>query len=185
MKQVDLAKLEVAIKYAERMADGCNPVNNIPLEQGDVLNNPNIIRCMYFIKDILEEVRSNGGIIGKNQEKEPASPFPMEVLDEFAYAEDKSITHVLNQIYEPVSEKNVKKVSVTKVTAALKEEGYLLEETNPETGKTRKVPSEKGKELGIYMTEREYNGRVYQSVIYNKNAQEYVVKVVRQMAEEL
>lgn len=185
MKKVDLAKLEVAIKYVERMADGCNPVNNIPLEQDDVLNNPNIIRCMYFIKDILEEVQSNGGIIGKNQEKEPASPFPIEVLDQFVYVENKSITHVLNQIYEPVSERNVKKISVTRVTAALKEEGYLLEEPNPETGKTRKIPSEKGKELGIYMVEREYNGRVYQSVTYNKNAQEYVVKLVRRMAEEL
>lgn len=32
---------------------------------------------------------------------------------------------------------NVKKVSVMKVTAALKENGYLLDEPNPETGKTR------------------------------------------------
>lgn len=44
---------------------------------------------------------------------------------------------------------NVKKVSVMKVTAALKENGYLLDEPNPETGKTRKVPSAKGKNLGI------------------------------------
>ena len=184
MKQFDQAKLDIAIKYVERIADGCNPVNNVPLENDDILNNPNIIRCMYFIKDILEEVRRNGGMIGGKVGKEPALSFPIEILDSFTYAEDKSITHVLKQIYEPIGDMNVKKVSVTKVTSALREDGYLLDEPNPETGKTRKVPSAKGKELGIYMVEREYNGRVYQSVTYNKNAQEYVVELIRKLAEE-
>ena len=184
MKQFEQAKLAVAIKYVERIADGCNPVNNVPLENDDILNNPNIIRCMYFIKDVLEEVRNNGGIIGGKSGKEPSLPFPIEILDRFSYAEDKSITHVINQIYEPIVNMNVKKVSVTKITAALKEEGYLLDEPNIETGKTRKVPSAKGQELGIYMVEREYNGRMYESVTYNQNAQRYVVELIRKLAEE-
>ena len=184
MKQFEQAKLEVAIKYVERIADGCNPVNNVPLENDDVLNNPNVIRCMYFIKDVLEEVRRNGGRVGGKVGKESALPFPIEILDSFTHVEDKSITHVLNQIYEPIADMNVKKVSVTKVTAALKEEGYLLDEPNPETGKTRKVPSAKGRELGIYMVEREYNGRMYESVIYNQNAQRYVVELIEKLAEE-
>ena len=160
-------------------------MNNVPLENNDILNNPNIIRCMYFIKDVLEEVQNNGGVIGGKSGKEPALPFPIEILDRFSYVEDQSITHVLNQIYEPIAESNIKKVFVTKVTAALKDDGYLLDELNPETGKTRKVPSVKGKELGIYMLEREYNGRMYQSVTYNRNAQEYVVSLVRKLAEGL
>lgn len=184
MKQFEQSKLDVAIKYVERIADGCNPVNNVPLENDDVLNNPNIIRCMHFIKDVLEEVRNNGGMISGKSGKEPALPFPLEVLDGFSYVEDKSITHVLNQIYEPIAELNVKKVSVTKVTSALKEEGYLLDEPNTETGKTRKVPSVKGKELGIYIVEREYHGRMFQSVTYNRNAQEYVVRLIRKLLEE-
>ena len=121
-----------------------------------------------------------GGKVGK----EPALPFPIEVLNSFTYVEDKSITHVLNQIYEPIADMNVKKVSVTKVTAALKQEGQLLDEPNPETGKTRKMPSMKGRELGIYLVEREYNGRTYESVTYNKKAQEYVVGLIRKLTEE-
>ena len=102
MKKVDLTRLDVAIKYVERIADGRNPVNNVPLENNDILNNPNIIRCMYFIKDVLEAVQDNGGVIGGRSGKEPSLPFPMEILDQFSYVEDKSITHVLNQIYEPI-----------------------------------------------------------------------------------
>lgn len=185
MKQFEQSKLDVAIKYVERLADGRNPVNDTPLEKDDILNNPNIIRCMYFIKAVLEEVRSNGGIVGGKNGKVPALAFPVEILDKFSYVEDKSITHVLNQIYEPIADMNVKKVSVTKVTAALKEEGYLLDEPNIETGKTRKVPSKKGRELGIYTIEREYNGRMYESVTYNQNAQECVVRLIRKLTEGL
>ena len=183
MKQFEQSKLEIAIKYMERMADGRNPVNNTPLEQNDVLNNPNIIRCMYFIKDVLEEVRRNGGNVGGKPGKEPEIPFPKGSLDMFIYTEDKSITHVLNQIYEPVAGRNVKKVSATKITNTLKEEGYLIEEVNPETGKMRKVPSAKGVNLGIYLVEREYNGRMYQAVTYNRIAQEYVVELIRRLVE--
>ncbi len=183
MKQFEQSKLDVAIKYVERIADGCNPVNNVPLENDDILNNPNIIRCMYFIKDVLEEVQRNDGMIGGKVGKEPVLPFPIEILDSFIYVEDKSITHVLNQVYEPIANMNVKKVSVTKITAALKEEGYLLDEPNPETGKTRKVPSMRGRELGIYTVEREYNGRIYESVTYNQDAQKYVVELIRKLVE--
>lgn len=184
MKKFDLIKLDVAIKYVERIADGCNPVNNSPFSEEDVLNNPNVIRCMYFIKEVLEEVKNSGGTVAGTKAKTALAPFPIEILEQFTYREDMSITYVLNQIYEPISDLNVKKISVTKVTAALKEDGYLLDETNPETGKTRKVPSAKGKALGIYMVEREYNGRIYQSVTYNQNAQEYVVKLIKKLAEE-
>lgn len=184
MKKFDSIKIDTAIKYVERIAEGCNPVNNNPLEDNDVLNNPNIIRCMYFIKDVLEEVQRNDGIVGGKGMTAETVPFPTEILDEFEYKEDQSITHVLNQIFEPVAELNVKKISVMKIVALLKEEGFLLEETNPETGKTMKVPSIKGKELGIYMVEREYNGRTYQSVTYNKNAQEYIVARIKRLMEE-
>lgn len=183
MKQFEEQKLDVAIRYVERITEGRNPVNNAPLENDD-LNNPNIIRCMHFIKDVLEEVRHNDGVVAGKMKKEPVLPFPVEILDKFSYIEDKSITHVLNQIYEPITNVNVKKVSVTKVTAALKEEGYLLDEQNPETGKMRKVPSVKGRKLGIYLVEREYNGRVYESVTYDRNAQEYVVELIRRLAEK-
>lgn len=184
VENFDLAKLDLAIKYVERIADGCNPVNNVPLGNDDILNEPNIIRCMYFIKKVLEEVRRNNGSVGGKSRKKESMPFPVEIFDEFQYREDQSITHVLKQIFEPVKDLNVKKVSVVKITALLKDEGYLTDELEAKTGKARKVPTEKGKELGIYVMEREYNGRVYQTVIYNENAQRYVVESVKRLVEE-
>ena len=61
--QIDMKKLEVAMKYIERIADGKNPVNNKPTEDDSVLNNPNVIRCMYFVKEVLTVVKENDGVV--------------------------------------------------------------------------------------------------------------------------
>ena len=53
---IDAKKLDIAILYLQRIADGNNPVNNMPAGEDSVLNNPNVIRCMYFVKEVLEEV---------------------------------------------------------------------------------------------------------------------------------
>ena len=62
--EIDLKKLETAITYVQRIAAGNNPVNNMPVEDDTVINDPNVIRCMYFVKDVLSEVYKNGGNIG-------------------------------------------------------------------------------------------------------------------------
>ena len=60
MESVDMKKLETAIVYLQRIADGNNPINNLPAEEDSVLNNPNVIRCMFFVKEVLEEVEPEG-----------------------------------------------------------------------------------------------------------------------------
>ena len=66
MQDNNIEKLKKAIIYIDRMANGHNPVNNIILEEKSELNDPNIIRCMYYIKEILISVYNNGGVVGKN-----------------------------------------------------------------------------------------------------------------------
>lgn len=39
MEMVDIKKLETAILYIQRIVNGNNPVNNMPLEDDAVLNN--------------------------------------------------------------------------------------------------------------------------------------------------
>lgn len=67
MEAVDLKKLETAILYIQRIADGKNPINNVVAKEDSVLNDPNIIRCMYFAKEVLAEVKKNNGYIGKRR----------------------------------------------------------------------------------------------------------------------
>lgn len=64
-------------------------------------------------------------------------------------------------------------------------DNLILVKDRKATGKTRKLPSKRGKELGIHIIEREYNGRIYQSVTYNQSAQEYVVGLIRKLVEKV
>ena len=176
MEAIDLRKLETAIIYVERIADGYNPVDNKPAEEESVLNSPDVVRCMFFIKDVLEAVRRNDGLIGKAKGKAPKEQFPYDVLETFCYREDLSITHLMAQIHLPLEGKNIKKISPQTVTRWLKTAGYLTEEFSREVGKISTVPTEKGKELGIYTEVRNYSNNTYLAVIYNRSAQEFIVK---------
>ena len=123
--QVDLAKLEVAIKYIDRMAEGKNPVKNVDVEDDSVLNNPNVIRCMYFVKEILEAVQENDGVIGGRKAKPSKTPFPYECLSDFQYMEDTSIAHFMAQLKGLARDPNVHGIGTKPVTDWLKAQGYF------------------------------------------------------------
>lgn len=173
-KIMDSQKLDKAIIYVDRIANGFNPVNNQPIENESVLNNPNVIRCMYFIKDILKEVQKNGGIIGKKLKVEKES-FDFKILDKFVYIEDKSITKILRQINDYIENPNMKHINCRKITAWLKENNYIIHGKNEELGITGSVVTDKGKSIGMYNEVRAINDRTYLAVMYNKDAQEFIV----------
>ena len=181
MEQIDLEKLDVAITYMQRIADGKNPVNNMPAEDDDVLNNPNVIRCMFFVKEILEEVKSNGGCIGKKTSKKQRETvkeeFPFEVLSKFEFREDLPISRLVEQINGMVDTNLYKKVPYKPIMMWLRANGFVMDEYNNENKKVRTNPTEKGEKLGLYTVNKiGISGRPYVYILYNQNAQEYIVK---------
>lgn len=185
MKQFGLEKLEKAIIYAERMAEGRAPYSNQPVEN-EVLNNPNVIRSMYFIKEVLQEVRDNGGVVGgKRSKKEPAKPFPFEVLKNFNYDGDKPISFVLRQFTELTSEPNVKIISAKNVNKWLAANGYITKAVTNDFGKENWIPTDKGSELGLIAEPRGEGEREYIRIEYNKEAQEFLAANLKRITEEI
>ena len=177
MESVDMKKLETAIIYLQRISDGNNPINNMPADEDSVLNNPNVIRCMFFVKEVLEEVRRNGGYIGKKVRKSDMFEFPVKVLDEFSYKEDKAITKFVGQINELVDENVYKKLNYKVITQWLKLNGFLQEEYSQEINKTITMPTEKGIQIGIRAEKRNSSrGVEYMLVLYDRQAHEYIVQ---------
>jgi len=177
MESVDMKKLETAIVYLQRIADGNNPINNLPADEDSVLNNPNIIRCMFFVKEVLEEVKRNNGYIGKKSKKSDKTDFPIGVLASFSYQEDKAISKFVEQINELVDENVYKKVNYKSITQWLKLNGFLQEQYSQEFDKAITLPTEKGSQIGIRAERRNSSrGIEYMLVIYGKQAQEYIVK---------
>ena len=177
MESVDMKKLETAIVYLQRIAEGNNPINNTPADEDSVFNNPNVIRCMFFVKEVLEEVKRNNGYIGKKSKKSDKVDFPIEVLASFSYKEDKAISKFVEQINETVDENVYKKVNYKTITQWLKLNGFLQEEYSQEFCKNITVPTEKGSQIGIRSERRNSSrGVEYMLVIYGKQAQEYIVR---------
>lgn len=176
MELVDMKKLETAIVYLQRISEGNNPINNMPSNEDSVLNNPNVIRCMFFVKEVLEEVKRNGGYIGRKPRKSDKIEFPVEVLADYVYKEDKSISKFVGQVNELVDEKVYKKLKYQLITQWLKLHGFLQEEHSQEFNKTITMPTQKGIQLGIRAERRSHRGMEYMLVLYNRQAQEYIVQ---------
>ena len=179
MEVIDLQKLDTALLYIQRITEGKNPVNNMPAEEDSIINNPNVIRCMYFVKDILNEVRRNEGVIGGKSgvKKDNRKDYPLEVLDNFIYKEDKPISKFVEQLNEMIDINEYKQLSFNPITKWLKESGYL--EVNQKSGSDMKetIPTEKGLEIGIKGEKRNNpNGVEYTYITYNQQAQEFIVK---------
>lgn len=185
MKQFDMEKLDKAIIYAERMADGREPYSNKPTDN-EVLNNPNVIRSMYFIKEVLEEVKANDGVVGHRVRKAKALAlaFPFEVLEKFEYQSDKSISYVLGQFKELADDPDIKIVSSAKVNKWLEANGFITKAVINDSGNEGWLPTGKGAALGIITEQRGEPGREYTLTIYTKPAQEFLAKNLQRITEE-
>ncbi len=176
MGQFDLEKLDKALIYVDRIADGKNPINNMPADNDDVMNDPNVIRCMFFIKDVLLALKENGGVIGKAsgiKKKE----FPMESLSEYQFIETKTITRFTEQLNSVINEKEYKKLSYKVITDWLKKNGYLIEKEDNQLNKKVTLTTEKGQAVGItHSLQTSMNGTAYYRIEYDKMGQEFVLQ---------
>ena len=179
MEVVDTKKLEIAIQYLQRIAEGHNPVNNIPVDDDSVIKNPNVVRCMLFIKEVLEEVKRNDGYIGRRPRTNRDSSkqeYPLEALKEFRYSEDKSVTRLVDQINNLADMTVYQRITYIPITAWLKQNGYLGEEQTEENGKKRTVVTDKGRETGIKSElRRNAKDQEYVYITYGRTAQEFIV----------
>ena len=184
MEQLDMGKLEKALIYVDRIADGKNPVNNMPADDDAVLNNPNVIRCMFFVKEALTVLKNNGGVVGKVV-KIKKKDFPLEALSEFHFEEKKTITKFVEQLSAPINQDEYEKLSYKIITDWLKKNGYLSEVNDEKIGKKVTITTEKGRAAGItHSLQNNLNGAPYYRVEYDKPAQEFIISILPALLAE-
>ena len=181
MQEFDLKKLEVARIYIRRMADGRNPANNQPV-QNEVLDDPNVIRCLHFVEDILAAVTDNHGIVGKRYQREKEE-FPLSVLQEYVYRHDKPVSHVLKQIDELLEGRSVKKPRAADVNQWLHAQGYLEKGVIEEGGKECWRITQAGKDAGLYEDRRGETGNEYVTILYSETGQAFLLSHIPEILE--
>ena len=193
MAEYDLKRLDVAIQYINRMVSGRNPVTNRPAPENEVLINPNVNRCLQFVSEILTDVKSNGGTIGKVQKspktaKAPkpsiAETFPYEILQGFRYQRDQQISYFLKQLAEQLPEEESLGVQATLITDWLRENGYLEKSFMKDISKETTIPTSKGEEIGIYSERAGVFPNEYYRIFYNEEAQLFLIRNFRRILSE-
>ena len=154
MEKVNMYKLDLAIKLLEEVR------REIETQTGEASN------CRVTSTEVTSSRRT----------KPRKEPFPFEILNHFQYQEDKTISHLLDQIHAPAEGLDIKKISPQTITGWLKAAGYLTVEYCAEVHKESTIPTEKGRALGIYTEVRTYGANRYVTVIYNRQAQEFLVE---------
>ena len=165
---IESKKLQEATAFVKCITEGQNPITGDPDETG-FLTHPDTLRNMFFILDILDQVKS-GELISRIK-----SPFPYEILEKFHYIEDKGITGIIRQVYAPISGNNFQRLTPQKANQWLKDQGYLTEAFSTESGTYTYIPSEAGKRLGLYAKARDTQGRRFLQIYYSRPAQEFII----------
>lgn len=188
MEKIDVEKLKVAMKYISRMEAGNNPINNQKLPDDSFVHNPNVVRCFAFVEDVLTKVCDNHGYIGRIPKRVRDDmnfkEFPLEVLERFQYTGDKTITKIVNQINDLVTDLETKKIRYEQITDWLKRNGYLAHEFVQEINKETTVPTQKGNDIGISSEISGFqSGKKYVRISYNEQAQYFIVNNMKDILQ--
>jgi len=159
-----IGRLDEAIYYVEKFAEGIDPITGIDLPEDNILLNPKIIRSLFYLKSTLAKVRS-GELCNRSKES-----FPLEVLKEYRYIGDTGITNLIKQLYAPVAGENFCALSPQLAGSWMREHGYLSKDKEGNV-----LPTNKGKKIGIYTITRKFQGKEFKQIMYNRQAQQFVI----------
>ncbi len=171
----ELEKIEYTKSFIDKLANGINPLNDMPVPEGELLNNVRISRCMFYVSDILRQVIENGGI--KPQKKVKKLPFEImpEQLEMFTYSDTPiPLSEIATRLKALIDAENMQSLTYKDFAAWLIDIGMLKEIENSE-GKKKKYPTEMGESLGISTETRQGMYGEHIVVVYNREAQQFVI----------
>lgn len=174
-------KLVKANEILRKMANGINPLNGEPLAEGSFLHDPRMIRCLYFIQEVLGRAIDGQSRTGTNK------------LDAFVITAEEKLRVELPQGRIGVNEfakcvnrvidlTRSKKVTGMEMNKRLKKMGVLEEEVLAD-GKTRTMAGAKSHEYGIETEKRTHHGNEYEMILFNDLGKKYLLENLEAIME--
>ncbi len=173
----ELETIERAKMYMEKLANGINPIDDMPVPDDDIINNVRLSRCFFFVSDVLRRVVENGGI-SVSKEKKPAKiPFalPYEKRADFQFSEEPiPVSEISRRITALCGDENMKSLSYNAIRDWL-ESVEMLEFIPGIGGDSKFVPTAAGQQLGIQLVNRTGSRGDYQVILYSASAQHFII----------
>lgn len=173
----ELEKMQRAKMYIDKLANGINPIDDMPAPDDDIINNVRLSRCLFYVSGILQQVIDNEGLVGKRSRKDQnKAPFSLnlEQRERFAYSDiPLPISKIVEQINSLVDLNIMNKLQSTAPPAWLVESGFLFIETR--LGRKQKLPTPSGEQIGISTEVRRSLNGPYTAVLYGEEAQHFII----------
>lgn len=159
--------LNRAKDYIDKLANGINPLTGETLPETDIVNNIKVSRCLFYVSQVLSNIQ-----------KRPIKKIPFSIarekLDNIELTgESLSISEFVQKINALNNQENMKKLAASDVTNWLMSLDLLTYKEIE--GRRQKVPTEKGREMGIFTESRTGLYRHYEAVLYKKKMQEFIL----------
>lgn len=171
----ELEMINRAKTYIDKLANGVNPLTDEPVSENDIVNNVRISRCFFYISDLLRRFAEGG--FPKAAKKGKKQPFIIteEQRKRFEFSETPiSVSEIARRFNAAVNTEGAVQMRYSGITFWLIESG-LLSVDRREDGREVKLPTAAGMELGISQEVRSGANGSYTVVVYNENAQRYIV----------
>ena len=166
-------KMEKAMLVLSKMAKGVDPLTGKVIKEDSFLNDPEIIRCFYFINEVLENVKN--GTYARNHSL-PHFIISPEQKGMISLREGKiGVTEFSKQVNLCINPAVSRKLTGVELNKKLKKLGVLGEENNPATGRTRTTINADSGRYGFELESRSFNGTEYEMVVMNNSGKQYVL----------
>ena len=171
----ELEKIAYAKSFIDKLAQGINPIDDTTIPENDIVNNIRLSRCFFYVSDILRQVIDNGGTTSTKKKARKVFSITQEQLSKFSYSEFPiSISELAKKINELIDKEQIKQLTYRQLTNWLISINALIEQPMA-NGKVQKRPTDMGRELGISLETRNGINGEYQVVVYNKDAQRFIL----------
>lgn len=171
----ELEMINRAKTYIDKLANGVNPLTDEPVSENDIVNNVRISRCFFYISDLLRRFAEGGFPEAAKKGKKQPFIITEEQRKRFEFSETPiSVSGIARRFNAAVNTEGAVQMRYSGITFWLIESG-LLSVDRREDGREVKLPTAAGMELGISQEVRSGANGSYTVVVYNENAQRYIV----------
>ena len=169
----ELETMQRAKMYLDKLAQGINPITDEEVPEDSVLNNVRLARCFFYVSGVLDQLIANGGKVNKSakgdfyiteEELRRVKPSQEPIL----------ISQFLELVMNAIGDTERKRLSHTTITNWLILKGFLQKQEGPD-GKSKRLPTPAGEQLGLTVGTREGQYGTYQAVYYSQGAQQFLL----------
>lgn len=171
----ELETLKRAKMYIEKLANGINPLDDTAIPSEDIANNVRLSRCFFYVANILDQAVNREEKKLKRSIKKTAFSITSDKLEKIQLSDTplpvSKIADLINSLIDTETQKKLSHRNITDWLLSIE----MLEIVTLSDGKTAKRPTEFGKKLGISTEDRMSLNGAYTVVIYNRNAQQFII----------